>query len=139
MLLFFATLKRRRAFSFLFLTVFLTLSQDIPARAQPPANPSPVNPPNPLFTQPQDRITSFIDEDQRVALPGNRHPLAISKYDAGKVAPGYPMEHMLLTLLPDAAQEDALDQLLDAQQNPESAYFHQWLTPEQYGERFGAS
>ena len=49
------------------------------------------------------------------------------------------MEHMLLTLLPDAAQQDALNQLLDAQHNPESPYYHQWLTPEQYGERFGIS
>ena len=39
----------------------------------------------------------------------------------------------------DAAQEDALTQLLDAQHNPESPYYHQWLTPEQYGERFGVS
>ena len=140
MLLFFATLTRRRAFSFLFLTIFLAfLSQDIPARAQPPANPSLPNSQNPLFTQPQDRITTFIDEDQRVTLRGNRHPLAAARYDAGKVAPGYPMEHMLLTLLPDAAQEDALNQLLDAQHNPESPYFHQWLTPEQFGERFGVS
>jgi subtilase family serine protease len=137
--LFFAPLGRRRAFSFLFLSIFLTLSQDTPARAQPPANPSPATSANPLFTQPQDRVTTFIDEDQRVTLRGNRHPLAISKYDAGKVAPGYPMEHMLLTLLPDVAQEDALYQLLDAQHNPESPYFHQWLTPEQYGERFGVS
>jgi subtilase family serine protease len=49
------------------------------------------------------------------------------------------MEHMLLTLLPDAAQQDALNQFVDAQYNPESAYYHQWLTPEQYGERFGIS
>ena len=135
MFLLFATITRRRVFSFLVLTVFLTLlSQDLPARAQPIADP-----PNPLSTQPQDRVTRFIDDDQRVTLSGNRHPLAIAQHDAGKVAPDYRMEHMLLTLLPDAAQQDALDQLLDAQHNPESPYFHQWLTPEQYGERFGVS
>ena len=87
----------------------------------------------------RDRITSFIDDDQRVTLRGNVHPLANAQHDAGAVAPGFPMEHMLLTLLPDAAQQDALNQLLDAQHNPESAYYHQWLTPEQYGERFGIS
>src|ERR1022692_2772323 len=135
MFLLFATITRRRVFSFLVLTVFLTLlSQDLPARAQPIADP-----PNPLSTQPQDRVARFIDDDQRVPLSGNRHPLAIAQHDAGKVAPDYRMEHMLLTLLPDAAQQDALDQLLDAQHNPESPYFHQWLTPEQYGERFGVS
>src|ERR1017187_6523001 len=110
MFLLVATITRRRVFSFLVLTVFLTLlSQDLPARAQPIADP-----PNPLSTQPQDRGPRFIDDDQPVTLSGNRHPLAI-------------------------AQQDALDQLLDAQHNPESPYFHQWLTPEQYGERFGVS
>ncbi|MFZ0771226.1 MAG: protease pro-enzyme activation domain-containing protein [Candidatus Sulfotelmatobacter sp.] len=132
MSLFFATLARRRSFSFLVLTVLLTfISQETPARAQPPADP--------LSTQPQDRITSFVDDDQLVALRGNRHPLAIAQYDTGAVAPDYPMEHMLLTLLPGAAQQDALNQLVEAQHNPESPYYHQWLTPEQYAERFGVS
>jgi pseudomonalisin len=132
--------QQRRAISFLTLTIFLSLlSLDLPAQAQPPADP-----PSPLFMQPpyvqvRDRITSFIDEDQRVTLRGNRHPLALVQYDAGAVAPDFPMEHMLLTLLPDPAQQDALNQLLDAQHNPESPYYHQWLTPEQYGERFGIS
>ena len=93
----------------------------------------------PPFVQVSDRITSFIDDEQRVTLRGNVHPLALAQYDAGAVAPDFPMEHMLLTLLPDAAQQDALNQLLDAQYNPESPYYHQWLTPEQYGERFGVS
>jgi subtilase family serine protease len=93
----------------------------------------------PLFEPPSDRITSFIDDDQRVTLRGNVHPLATAQNDAGEVVPGFPMEHMLLTLLPDAAQQDALQQLLDAQLNPESPYYHQWLMPEQFGERFGVS
>ena len=135
MFLFVATLPRRHPFSLLFLIIFLVfLSQDVPARAQPP-----VDPPNPLFTQPQDRITSFIDDEQRVPLRGNRHPLAIAQYDAGSVTPSYRMNRMLLTLLPENSQQEALTQLLDAQHNPESPYYHQWLTPEQYGERFGVS
>ena len=92
-----------------------------------------------VFAQPRDRINSFIDEGQRMALPGNRHPLAIALYDAGPVPPDFPMDRMLLTLLPDAAQQDALLQLLEAQHNPESAYYHQWLTPEQFGARYGVS
>jgi pseudomonalisin len=126
---------QRRAFSFLTLPILLSfLSLDLPARAQPPADP-----PSPVFAQPKDRITRFIDDEQRVTLRGNVHPLALAQYDAGIVAPDFPMEHMLLTLLPDAAQQDALNQLVDAQLNPESPYYHQWLTPEQYGERFGIS
>jgi pseudomonalisin len=125
----------RHAISFLTLTILLPfLSLDLPARAQPPADP-----PSPLSMQAKDRIDRFIDDDQRVTLRGNLHPLALAQYDAGIVAPDFPMEHMLLTLLPDPAQQDALDQLVAAQHNPESPYYHQWLTPEQYGERFGVS
>jgi subtilase family serine protease len=125
----------RHPISFLTLIIFLSLlTLDLPAQAQPAADP-----PSPLFMQPRDRITSFIDDDQRVTLRGNVHPLAAARYDAGAVAPDFPMQHMLLTLLPDAAQQEALNQLVEAQHNPESAYYHQWLTPEQYGERFGVS
>jgi pseudomonalisin len=42
----------------------------------------------------------------------------------------FPWEHFTL---------HALNQLLDAQHNPESPYYHQWLTPEQFAERFGVS
>jgi subtilase family serine protease len=136
----FAAFLQRPAFLSLTSTILLPfLLLDLPARAQPP-----VDPPNPPqdqlpFVQVNDRITSFIDDDQRVTLRGNVHPLALTQYDAGAVAPDFPLEHMLLTLLPDAAQQDALNQFVDAQYNRESPYYHQWLTPEQYGERFGAS
>jgi pseudomonalisin len=149
-----------RAISFLSLVIFLSfLSFDMRCAAQPGGDPAKPLVPDPIFndsrfndppiTDPpfndppyvevKDRITRYIDDGQRVTLRGNRHPLAQAQYDAGAVASDYPMEHMLLTLLPDAAQQDALDQFLEAQHNPESAYYHQWLTPEQYGERFGVS
>ncbi|MGC1535834.1 MAG: S53 family peptidase [Candidatus Sulfotelmatobacter sp.] len=135
----------RRALSFLTLAIFFSLlSLDLPAAVlEKEAQPA-LDPPNlPLtqapFVQVRDRITSFIDDDQRVTLRGNVHPLAQAQYDAGAVATDFPMEHMLLTLLPDSTQQDVLNQLVDAQHNPESPYYHQWLTPEQYGERFGVS
>jgi pseudomonalisin len=136
----FAAFVQRRAIPFLTLTIFLSVfSLELPAQAQPPADPTNPLAVEPPFIQPRDRITSFIDDDQRVTLRGNRHPLALAQYDAGAVAPDFPMEHMLLTLLPDPAQQDALNQLLEAQQNPESPYYHQWLTPEQFAERYGVS
>lgn len=92
-----------------------------------------------IYVEPKDRITTFVNDEQRVTLRGNRHPLALAQYDAGAVAPDYPMGSMLLTLLPDSAQQEALEQLVDAQHNSESPYYHQWLTPEQYAERFGVS
>jgi subtilase family serine protease len=128
-----SVLIRRRGFSFLTFSILLTFIFAGSAQAQA------ADPASPLDVQPRDRITSFIDDEQRVTLTGNRHPLAQAQYDKGPVAPDFPMEHMLLTLLPDSAQQEALDQLVAAQHNPGSPYYHQWLTPEQFAERFGVS
>ncbi len=135
----------RRAFSFLALTIFFSLlSPDLSAAVHAKETQPAPDPPNlpltqPPFVQVRDRITSFIDDDQRVTLRGNVHPLAQAQYDAGAVAPDFLMEHMLLMLLPDSTQQDVLNQLVEGQHNPESPYYHQWLTPEQYGEHFGVS
>ncbi|MGB6430572.1 MAG: protease pro-enzyme activation domain-containing protein, partial [Candidatus Acidiferrales bacterium] len=37
------------------------------------------------------------------------------------------------------AQETALQQLLEGQKSKSSPYYHQWLTPTQFGQQFGAS
>jgi pseudomonalisin len=135
-----AVFPQRCALSFLTLTIFLSLlSGDIPARGQAAGDPANSSVAQTPFVQPKDRVTSFVDDERRVTLRGNRHPLALAQNDTGAVAPDYLMERMLLTLLPDAAQQDVLDQFVDAQHNPDSPYYHQWLTPEQYGERFGVS
>jgi len=47
------------------------------------------------------------------------------------------LERITLMFQPTAAQQADLDGLLAAQQNPTSSTFHQWLTPEQYADRFG--
>jgi len=44
---------------------------------------------------------------------------------------------MVLLMKPSAAQQADLDALLADQQNPSSKNFRQWLTPEQFGSRFG--
>jgi subtilase family serine protease len=93
----------------------------------------------PVFAEPQNRIVSFIDDQQRVILPGNRHPSAVPQFDLGAVDPQYPMERMILTLLPDSAQQDALAQLIEAQHNPESPFYHCWITPQQFAQAFGVS
>ena len=46
---------------------------------------------------------------------------------------------MLLVLKSSAEQETALEQFLAEQQDPSSPHYHEWLTPQQFGERFGAS
>jgi pseudomonalisin len=91
------------------------------------------------YAEPVDRIASFIDDEQRVTLTGNLHPLATAENDIGAVAPEYPMQHMVMSLLPDALQQQSLDEFVESQYEPGSANYHQWLTPEQYAESFGVS
>ena len=98
---------------------------------------------SPLFAQQvkrvSPRITEDIDESKLATLPGNTHPLALAEYDQGAAPRGLPMERMLLLLSRSPEQEAALRQLMEEQQDSSSANYHQWLTPEQFGDQFGAA
>jgi Pro-kumamolisin, activation domain/Bacterial Ig-like domain (group 3) len=89
--------------------------------------------------QPEPSRIGAIDGSALVTLKGNRHPLANSADDRGEVSPDLPMERMLLVLSRDPATESDLRQLLAAQQDKSSGNFHAWLSPQQFGERYGAS
>src|SRR5215471_14777161 len=88
---------------------------------------------------PADRIVGGIDDRARVTLAGNRHPLARAEFERGRVNPEEPMERMILVLSPDPAQQSELDALVAAQQDSASPLYHRWITPEEYGRRFGVS
>jgi len=90
------------------------------------------------FAQP-NRIASKIDNSQTFALPGRVHPYAAAANDAGEVDSNFPLPAMTMTLQPTPAQQAKLQQLLQDQQNPASPSYRQWLTPEQYADRFGVS
>jgi pseudomonalisin len=100
----------------------------LPLTAQTPANASI-----------KDRVTQAIDNRNTVLLKGNRHPLARAEYDRGAVAPDLRMERMLLVLAAEAGQQADLDELVEAQHNPASPLYHRWITPAEYGSRFGIS
>jgi len=93
----------------------------------------------PLAIAPADRIVGKIDDSQTIALQNSRHPLAVPANSLGAVPGDQPMERMVLVLRPSVAQEAALEELLRAQQDPASPSYHQWLTPEVFGQRFGVS
>jgi hypothetical protein len=80
-----------------------------------------------------------VDESKLVRLTGNRHPLASPANDRGGVSPNLSMQRMLLVLKRDAAVEADLQQLLASQQDQTSSSFHTWLTPTQFGERYGVA
>ncbi|MGA2134037.1 MAG: IPT/TIG domain-containing protein [Bryobacteraceae bacterium] len=86
-----------------------------------------------------DRIIGPIDHYRTVPVLGHLEPLARAEFDRGAVAPDFALRGMTLLIRRTAAQQQDLNQLLAAQQNPLSPLFHQWLTPEQFADRFGAS
>jgi uncharacterized protein (TIGR03437 family) len=86
-----------------------------------------------------DRITRPIDNRDRTALAGNLHPKALAINDQGRVSPSLEISYITLTLPPSASQQADLNKLLTEQQTPGSPNYHHWLTPEEYGQRFGAS
>ena len=86
-----------------------------------------------------NRIRGVVDARRPHAIPGNIHPLAQPRFDRGPVDPGLRLQHVLLLMKPSAGQQASLDQLLMDQQNPSSPLFHRWLTPEEFGSRFGLS
>jgi pseudomonalisin len=81
----------------------------------------------------------LIDEGVRVVLAGNVHPLARPEFDIGRSDSALPMERMILLLKPREGGRVDLERLLAALQDPSSADFHRWLTPEEFGRRFGPS
>ena len=85
------------------------------------------------------RISAAIDNTKLTTLGGNVHPMARSEFDRGAAAASLPMDHMQLVLTRSADQETALETLLARQQNPSSPNYHNWLTPEQFGQQFGPS
>lgn len=88
---------------------------------------------------PQARITERIVESELVTLHGNTHPLARQQFERGEAPSNLPLERMLLVFSRSNEQQTNLDALIEKLHDPNSQYFHQWLNPEQFGERFGVS
>ena len=91
------------------------------------------------FAAAPDRIKSPILAAQMVRLSAGVPMQARSEFDQGAVDLSFKMSYMTLLTVPSADQKRALDKLLADQQNPHSASYHKWLTPEQYADRFGLS
>ena len=85
------------------------------------------------------RIVRPIDETRVVTLQGNVHPMARREFDQGTVAAETCLGRMVLLLELSAGQQAELDALVAAQHDPDSPLYRQWLTPAEYGVRFGAS
>jgi hypothetical protein len=87
----------------------------------------------------QDRVIEKVDRSQARALKGNIHPQATAQADAGPVDPSLKLNRVAVLFQRSLEQQTALNQLLREQQTRSSANYHKWLTPAQFGDRFGVS
>jgi subtilase family serine protease len=67
------------------------------------------------------------------------HPWKQLGFDRGRVAPEATIGLVTVFLKRTPAKQADLETLLANQQNPASADYRRWLTPEQFANRFGAS
>lgn len=86
-----------------------------------------------------NRITQVINPDNRVTLQHNVHPLAQARFDQGAASGSMATGRIMLVLKRSDAQEASLKQYLGDLQNPNSASYHKWLTPAQFGKLYGIS
>jgi uncharacterized protein (TIGR03437 family) len=82
-----------------------------------------------------DRIADRVDPARTAPLRGHRHSQAIPQNDQGPADPAAELRYVTLILRPASG----LESFLAEQQTPSSPNYRRWLTPEQFGDRFGLS
>jgi uncharacterized protein (TIGR03437 family) len=82
-----------------------------------------------------DRLAAPIDSARMKPLHGFVHAKARPEADRGLADPALPIPYATLVLKPAGG----LEAFLLSQQTPGSPDFHRWLTPDEFGQRFGAS
>ncbi|HMF53267.1 MAG TPA: S53 family peptidase, partial [Edaphobacter sp.] len=90
-------------------------------------------------TAPQSRIRAAISDTDRGSVNETVPGRAKLSADLGEAPSDRTLSSVSLHFSLTDAQQADLTQLLADQQNPSSAHYHQWLTPQQYGTRFGLS
>ncbi|HXQ27193.1 MAG TPA: protease pro-enzyme activation domain-containing protein [Candidatus Acidoferrales bacterium] len=85
----------------------------------------------------QPRITAAIDNSSRFTIAHSTHPLARPAFDTGALDGATPMNRMILMLGASPEQDQQLRTFLDSQQTQGSPDYHHWLTPDEFGQRFG--
>ena len=82
-------------------------------------------------------ITGPIDSSNSVTLAGSKHQLVQPRFEVGAVEPGLKMTRVIVALTPPKEVEDQLQTFLNHQQDRTSPDYHHWLTPEEFGQKFG--
>src|SRR5579863_5124937 len=84
-------------------------------------------------------ITQPINENRLRTLAGNTRPEVKTATDSGAVPDNFVMDHMMVQLQRAPEQEQSVRQFIDELHSPQSPNFHRWLTPAEFGQKYGAS
>jgi len=82
-------------------------------------------------------VTTAVDDQHVVTLPGNTRPEAKLANDRGALPAEMAIEHLQLLLKRPAETEATLVKFIDSLHDKNSANYHKWLTAEQFGATFG--
>jgi uncharacterized protein (TIGR03437 family) len=83
----------------------------------------------------RNRLSGPLDNSRRITLAGRVTARVRAGVDLGRVSGSFQLPEITLYLKTSA---DPIPLIRD-QQDPSSAEYHKWLTPEEYADRFGAS
>ena len=90
-----------------------------------------------VSSQARTVLAHAVDERHWMRLAGNTRPEATSINDRGAVGGDTKLEHMFLQLQRPPEREQALEAFLNELADPNSPNFHKWISPQQFGSRFG--
>src|ERR1035438_319020 len=93
--------------------------------------------------RPMARVTKQVNNGKRTILYGHvPHVVASASAmggarDMGRLNPNTAMQGMRIVLRSSPEQSRELRRIIDEQQDKRTANFHQWVTPEEFGNSFG--
>jgi subtilase family serine protease len=85
------------------------------------------------------RITQTINNNVVATVQKTHLKFVEKKAPVAQLPDSFQMNHLQLILKSSDARRAALASLIAEQHDPKSPRFHQWLTPEVFGQRYGAS
>jgi hypothetical protein len=109
-------------------------SLPILAQGSDTASASALHFPNSLL---RPRIAGAIDDSSLITLRGNTHPLARPEFDQGQAPISMPANRLALVLARSTQQEANLQTYLQSVQDANSPNYRKFLSPDQFGQRFG--
>ncbi len=86
---------------------------------------------------PKVRVTAKVNNSNRATLPGHVPAALRHAIDLGRINPNTPAQHLVMVLKSSEEQKQAIRRVIDEQQDRRTPNYHQWVTPEEFGERFG--